>query len=150
MQGFKKYAMISEILLGRNIMSEVKNLIGKIKEIWAKAEPTYRKIEEVITVIIRCVIKLRKVILAAPVIYYAVKIAGENMDRLPETVGFNLQANGEFAAMVSRNYAVYGPLAVTMFCLLLMFSSRKTLFPWIISIFTLVLPYLIYYTNLIM
>ena len=131
-------------------MSEVKNLIEKIRGIWVKVEPTYRKIEEVITVIVRCIYRLRKVILAAPVVYYAVKIAGENMDRLPEAVGFNLQANGEFAAMVSRNYAVFGPLAITGFCLLLMFSSRKTLFPWIISIFTLVLPYLIYYTNLIM
>ena len=50
--------------------------------------------------------------------------------------------------MVTRNYAVYGPLLVTGFCLLLMFCSRKTLFPWIISIFTLVLPYLIYLTNI--
>ena len=87
--------------------------------------------------------------MAAPVVFYAVKIAMINMDRLPEMVGFNIQANGEFAAMVSRDYAVYGPLGVTAFCLVLMFCSRKTVFPWIISIFSLVLPYLIYYTNLI-
>lgn len=131
-------------------MDKVKDLINKIKGIWAKVQPTYQKIEEVITVLVRCVYRLRKFFLAAPVVYYALKIAGQNMERLPEVVGFNLQTNGEFAAMVSRNYAVYGPLGVTAFCLVLMFSSRKTLFPWIISIFTLVLPYLIYYTNLIL
>lgn len=131
-------------------MSQIKSFIDKIKGYWVKVEPTYRKIEEVIGVIFRCIWKLRKVFLAAPVVYYALKIAGQNMERLPETVGFNLQSNGEFAAMVSRNYAVYGPLGITAFCLLLMFCSRKTLFPWIISIFTLVLPYLIYYTNFIM
>ena len=131
-------------------MSQIKSFIDKIKGYWAKVEPTYRKIEEVIGVIFRCIWKLRKVFLAAPVVYYALKIAGQNMERLPETVGFNLLSSGEFAAMVSRNYAVYGPLGITAFCLLLMFCSRKTLFPWIISIFTLVLPYLIYYTNFIM
>ena len=92
--------------------------------------------------------KLRKLIMAAPVVYLAIRIAIANSDRLPEAVGLNLQSSGEFAMMVTRNYAVFGPLLVTGFCLLLMFCSRKTLFPWIISIFSLVLPYLIYLTNL--
>ena len=92
--------------------------------------------------------KLRKLIMAAPVVYLAIRIAIANSDRLPEAVGMNLQSSGEFAMMVTRNYAVFGPLLVTGFCLLLMFCSRKTLFPWIISIFSLVLPYLIYLTNL--
>lgn len=92
--------------------------------------------------------KLRKLIMAAPVVYLAIRIAVTNSDLLPEAVGMNLQSSGEFAMMVTRNYAVFGPLLVTGFCLLLMFFSRKTLFPWIISIFSLVLPYLIYLTNL--
>lgn len=49
--------------------------------------------------------------------------------------------------MVTRNYAVFGPLGVTIFCLILMFCSRKPLFPWVVSIFTLVLPVLIWLTN---
>jgi hypothetical protein len=109
----------------------------------------YKKAEEIITVLIRCIIRLRKIFMAAPVIWFAVQIAGDNMTRLPEMVGFNIQSSGEFAVMVSREYAVAGPLGVTAFCLLLMFCSRKTVFPWIISIFSLVLPYLIYYTNLL-
>ena len=120
----------------------------KFKEGWAKVSLVFQKIEEVITVICKCIFKVRKIFMAIPVIYLAVQIASLNMERLPEAVGLNLQSTGEFALMVTREYAVYGPLGVTGFCLLLMFFSKKTLFPWVISIFTLVLPYLLYFTNL--
>ena len=121
--------------------------VQKFTEIWAKVSLVCNKIEEVITIICRCIFKLRKIFMAIPVVYLAVQIANANMERLPEAVGMNLQSTGEFAMMVTREYAVYGPLGITAFCLLLMFFSRKTLFPWVISIFTLVLPYLIYFTN---
>jgi hypothetical protein len=130
-------------------MNETGTFIDQVKQVFAKIYPVYKKIEEVITVIVQVIFRLRKFIMAVPVIYFAVKLARENLNRLPELVGFNIQSNGEFAAMVSRNYAVYGPLAVTGFCLLLMFCSRKTVFPWIVSIFSLALPYLVYYTNLL-
>ena len=122
--------------------------VEKFKEIWGKVYQIYQKVEEVISVIYRCIFKLRKVFLAIPVVILAIRIASDNMERLPEAVGINMQSNGEFALMVTRNYAVYGPLGITAFCLLLMFFSRKTLFPWLISIFSLVLPYFIYFTNL--
>ena len=122
--------------------------VEKFKEIWGKISQVYQKAEEVISVIYRCIFKLRKVFLAIPVVVLAIRIASANMDRLPEAVGINMQSNGEFALMVTRNYAVYGPLGITAFCLLLMFFSRKTIYPWVISIFTLVLPYLLYLTNL--
>ena len=123
-------------------------VVAKWKEIWGKISPVVNKIEEVIGIICRCLFRLRKVFMAIPVVYMAVRIANENMARLPEAVGLNLQSTGEFAVMVTRDYAVYGPLGITAFCLMLMFFSRKTLFPWVISIFTLVLPYLIYFTNM--
>ena len=126
----------------------MQEVMTKWKEIWGKISPVLNKIEEVIGIICRCIFRLRKVFMAIPVIYLAVRIANENLARLPEAVGLNLQSTGEFAVMVTRDYAVYGPLGITVFCLMLMFFSRKTLFPWVISIFTLVLPYLIYFTNL--
>ena len=92
--------------------------------------------------------RLRRVFMAVPVLWAALRIAGQNLSRLPEMVGLNLQSTGEFAQMVSREYAVFGPLGVTALCLLLMFFSRKPLYPWLISIFTLALPYLIYLTNI--
>ena len=122
--------------------------IDNFKEVWGKICQIYKKVEEVIGVICRCIFKLRKVFMAAPVVYLAIRIAMENMQRLPEAVGINMQSNGEFALMVTRNYAVYGPLGITAFCLILMFFSRKTVYPWVISIFSLVLPYLLYFTNL--
>lgn len=122
--------------------------VQKWNAFWGKVSPVLKKIEEVITVICRCIFKLRKVFMAIPVVYLAVKIAMANMERLPEAVGLNLLSTGEYAQMVTREYAVYGPLGITVFCLILMFFSRKATFPWIISIFSLALPYLIYLTNI--
>ena len=121
--------------------------MDKTKWIFGKISFVYKKIEEVISVIYRCIFRLRKIFMAVPVVYLAMQIAQKNMERLPEAVGLNLQSTGEYAVMVTREYAVYGPLGVTAFCLMLMFFSRKTLYPWVISIFTLALPYLIYFTN---
>ena len=122
--------------------------VENFKEIWGKVYQVYKKVEGVISIIYRCIFKLRKVFMALPVVYLAIRIAAANLQRLPEAVGINMQSNGEFALMVTRNYAVYGPLGITGFCLLLMFFSRKTVYPWVISIFSLVLPYLLYITNL--
>ena len=91
---------------------------------------------------------LRKVILAIPVVFYALRLAAYNMANLPVQVGIDLQASGEFARMISRETAVMGPLAVTGACLALMFLSRKSIYPWIISIFSLILPVLLLLTNI--
>ena len=120
---------------------------SNVKTAYEKVRAVFDRIGEIIGLIFTWIFRLRKIFMAAPVVFLAIRIASANMERLPEYVGLNLQSSGEFAMMVTRNYAVFGPLCVTGFCLLLMFCSRKTLFPWIISIFTLVLPYLIYFTN---
>ena len=120
----------------------------KFKTVYGKVRASCGKIGEGIGVICKWIYRLRKVLLAIPVVFVAISIAMKNAQRLPEYVGLNLQSSGEFAMTVTRSYAVFGPLLVTGFCLLLMFCSRKSLFPWIISIFSLVLPYLIYFTNL--
>ena len=91
--------------------------------------------------------RLRKIVMAAPVVYYALKLAQYNMEHLPEEVGINLQSTGEFAQTISRQMAVMGPLALTIGCLLLMLCSRKAMYSWAISIFTLVLPLLLLFSN---
>ena len=91
--------------------------------------------------------RLRKYIMAAPVAFYAIKLAFANGNRLPDMVGLDIQASGEFARMVSRQAAVFGPFALTCFCLVLVLCSKKPLLPWLISIFTLILPILIWMTN---
>lgn len=98
--------------------------------------------------IIKWLYIFRKVFLAIPVVYAALRLAAYNMVNLPETVGLNLQANGEFAMEIARSMAVMGPLALTGGCLVMMFLSRKSLYAWSISIFTLALPVLLLVSNL--
>lgn len=129
-------------------MSNSATFAQKWNEIRGKVSPVFQKIGNVFSLIGTWAYRLRKIVMAVPVAYLAIKLAMENMARLPEAVGLNLQSTGEFAQLVTREYAVYGPLGVTAFCLLLMFCSRKAVYPWIVSIFTLALPYLIWLTNI--
>ena len=122
--------------------------MNKENEMTQKNETAYQKVSRVIDEICKWVYRLRKVIMAAPVVVYALKLAGQNSKRLPEIVGLNLQSTGEFALTVPRAVAVQGPLLVTAGALVLMFISKKAAFPWIVSVITLLLPYLIYFTNM--
>ncbi len=108
---------------------------------------TYARVKSIIGVVIMVIFRLRKVVLAIPVIYYALKLAAFNAANLPEMVGVNLQSNGAFADLITRSTAVMGPLTLTLGCLVLMFFSKKALYPWAVSVFTLVLPLLIWFSN---
>ena len=92
--------------------------------------------------------KLRSVVLAIPVVIAAISLAIDNAARLPVFVGINLQANGEYAMMIERNVAVMVPLLITVGSLLMMFLSRKVLYPWLVSVFSLVIPILLWITNI--
>lgn len=128
-------------------MGKTGNETNKLQELQARLGPGFAKAGKVLQVIGLWLFRLRKIFMAIPVVYVAVRLAMYNMEHLPEQVGVDIQATGEFAQMISRDMAVYGPLAVTGVCLLLMFCSRRTVYPWIISIFSLVLPLLILVLN---
>ena len=115
---------------------------------FAKLKAGVASVNRVINIIGLIFFRLRKIVLAVPVVYYALKLAAYNGEHLPEQVGLNLQSTGEFAMTVSRSMAVTGPLALTISCLFLMFCSRKALYPWAISVFTLALPVLLLVSNL--
>lgn len=115
---------------------------------FAKFKTGVASVNRVINMIGMIFYRLRKVVLSIPVVYYALKMAAYNGEHLPEQVGLNLQASGEFAMTVSRGMAVMGPLGLTLSCLFLMFCSRKALYPWAISVFTLALPVLLLVSNL--
>ena len=106
------------------------------------------KTKRVIGSIVTWLYRLRGIFLAIPVVYAAIEIAKYNWEHLPQVVGINLQSSGAFERMIERDMAVMGPLGLTAACLLLMFCSRKAMYPWAISVFTLVLPVLILFTNL--
>ena len=129
-------------------MSNSPNFFDSVKAGWGKVSLVFQAIGGAIGFICTWIYKLRKFAMAIPVVIAALKLASDNMARLPEVVGLNIQSTGEYAISVTRNYAVWGPFGLTMFCLLLMFCSRKATYPWIISIFSLAVPFLIYLTNL--
>ena len=114
--------------------------LGKVKN-------TISKINSVINTVGTWLFRLRKPVMAAPVVYYALKLAAYNSSHLPEQVGIDLQSTGEFAQTIGRELAVMGPLCLTLACLLLMFCSRKAMYAWAISIFTLTLPLLLLFSN---
>ena len=106
----------------------------KAKQIWKKAWPW--------------IWQARKILLAIPVVYLMLYFARLNWNVLPEMVGLHLQTTGEYARYITRELAVYGPMGVTGGCLAMMFLSRKTVYPWMICMFSMLLPLLILLTNI--
>lgn len=115
---------------------------------WQKTKLAFEKTGRVFGVIGKVLYHMRKLFLAVPVVWLAVRLYGIAMEKLPSVVGLLLQESGEYARMVDREVAAMGCMAVTVACLLMMFCSRRTLYPWLISLFSLVLPILLIVTNI--
>lgn len=108
---------------------------------------TMKKIARAIRICWAYIYRLRAAFMAVPVGIAAVWLAIMNMSKLPQSVGIWLLTDGSYSLLVPREVAVFGPLAVTALGILLMLCSKKTVYPWLISIFTLVLPLMIFVTN---
>ena len=126
-----------------------------LKNVWQKVKAVLLKIGGFCDAVAggvgrgyQVIMRFRKIFISIPVVYGALKLAAYNRDHLGSEVGILLQENGSYAYTVARDTAIMGPLAVTAVCLLLMFCSRRTLYPWLISMFSLVLPLLILITNI--
>ena len=115
---------------------------------WQKTKAVFQKIGRVFNVIGKVLYHMRKLFLAAPVVWLALRLYGRAMEELPMTVGILLQESGDYAHYLPRDTAAMGCMAVTAACLLMMFLSRRTLYPWLISLFSLVLPFLLILTNM--
>lgn len=107
----------------------------------------FRKFLGILQKIGKWMFRLRSVLLAIPVAIAAVWLALYNMAHLPLMVGIDLQPSGSYSFMVDRSVAIMGPVALTAVCLLIMFASRRVLYPWLISLFSLAIPVLILLTN---
>lgn len=119
-----------------------------------KAQPVLKRTGEIcklvtdnVEIAVKYVMKFKKLFLAVPVAVGAVILALQNMIKLPALVGLFIQNDGEFSVQIVREVAVLGPMAVTAICLLLMFISKRTLTPWLVSVISLTLPLLILLTN---
>ncbi len=89
--------------------------------------------------------RLRSMLLAIPVAITAVILAIRNYRLLPDLVVLDMaKSSGGTLVFQSitmgRNMAVVMPLLITTACLLLMFCSKKVVYPWLISLFSLVFP----------
>ena len=124
-------------------MEKNNELKNKLLSFWERTASVRR----VLTGICRWVFHLRGFFMAIPVAIAAIWLAIQNSQRLPAMVGINILASGEYQYMVARSTAITAPLIVTGVCLLFMFCSRKTVYPWLISVFSLVIPVMIYITN---
>ena len=128
-------------------MKESNTASKPVESGWEKVKSVSAKINHIIDLIGLWMFRLRKLILAAPVVYYAVRLYAYNAVHLPEMVGLGLQSTGEYTITIARSMALMGPFALTIACLVLMFFSRKVMYSWAVSVFTLALPILILVSN---
>lgn len=93
---------------------------GKLKALWKWA------------------IRLRSIPLAIPVIVVMVILALRSAAVLPDVMLIGTYE-------LTKDVAVFGPVIATSVCLLMMFISKRVVYPWVISLFTLALPIFIQY-----
>lgn len=129
----------------KKVLDFFKNIGSKIKEAWNHSASARGKIGAFFTATGKWTYKLRGVVLAIPIVVISVILAVSNMATLPAAVAISLPniVNGILVfqeVMISKILAVFIPLLVTAFCLLLMFLSKRISFPFLVSIFSLILP----------
>ena len=95
---------------------------------------------------------LRSVLFAVPVAVAAVFLAVRNSFLLPALVSFDIATIDAKALVfrtvtIDRSMAVVMPLVITLVCLILMFCSKKVVYPWLVSLFSLLLPLVLLIVN---
>lgn len=133
-------------------MDKVLDFFRRVRE---KTAPVFEKMSEIFATIGNVLRKIgrfffliRKLLLAIPVVVGALYMAQYAKEHLPAQVGLLIQESGAYTYVIDQSVAITGCLAVTAACLLLMFCSRRTIYPWLISIFSLILPLVLLLTNI--
>jgi hypothetical protein len=132
---------------------------GKVSPVFAAIGRFFKSLGEIFYKIGLYMYWLRSLLLAAPIAAVALILAMDNRERLTETVQITkITYNPEAAdalfgflelgtATISRDTAVFGPALITAACLLMMMCSKRTLYPFMISVFSLCLPLVIWFFN---
>ncbi len=140
-------------------MDKIKNAFGAVREKWnsfkEKTAPARRvagKTGHVIGQIGLWIYRLRSILLAIPLGVTAAFLATRNAAQLPEIIQITIPTIQDGALVlvsqaVTKYLAVVCPLALTGVCILMMIISRRMSYPFVIGVFTLVLPLAIYYMN---
>lgn len=92
---------------------------------------------------LRWTFRLRSVMLSVPVAVIAVILAVSNAAKLP---GPLLIGAGKNVITISKSVLVMGPLALTALSILMTLISKRVSYPWLISLFTLLLPLALLFT----
>lgn len=126
---------------------------GKFKEFmekpWVqKTLQVLKKIGFVLKLTAKWCYQLRNLLLSIPVLVCAIVLAIRNSRLLPKVVGIGIRATGEYQFLFNRSAAVLLPLVVTCVCIVMIFCSKKVLYPWLISVFSLSLPLIIWISNM--
>ena len=129
----------------KKVLNFFKNIGKRIKDAWHNSATTRGKISAFFMATDKWTYKLRGVVLAIPIVVISILLAVSNMATLPAAVAISLPnvVNGILVfqeVMVSKILAVFIPLLVTAFCLLMMFLSKRISFPFLVSVFSLILP----------
>lgn len=97
--------------------------------------------------------RLRSVLLSLPVAIAALILALRNMVKLPDSVMFSSAGLNEVGNLVfqnitvSKGLAVWGPFFITLVCIAMVILSKKVIYPWLISLFSLIVPILLLLVN---
>lgn len=130
------------------VTDKINIAVAWLRKIFSPVGEVLSQTVNVLMIIWGFLVKLRKIFLAVPVALVALWLSKVNMERLPETVGLNLQSDGTFALMMSREWACTLPVLITLVCLVLMLISKRVLTPWVVSVITLILPIFIWVINI--
>ncbi len=133
--------------------------VEKVRPFFAAMGCFFQRLGSALYKIGQYMYRLRSLILAAPVAGVALILAIDNHQRLNETVEITkITINPHAAdalfgflelgtATITRDAAVFGPALITAACLLMMMCSKRTLYPFLISVFSLCLPVVIWFLN---
>ena len=130
-----------------SIKNKANDILADIKREDTPSRNGWQRFCGVVKKICKWISRLRSVVLSIPVAVGTVYLAFYNTIHLPRLVGINLLPSGAYSIMIDRSIAVIAPIALTAVCLLMVLGSRRVLYPWLISLFSLVVPILILFTN---
>lgn len=112
------------------------------KEGGQKLKAFFSKVWFVLKLTVKWAYQLRSLVLSIPVFVCAAALAIRNAQLLPVYVSVVSIAEKQY--LITRGVAVLVPLAVTSICIVLMLCSKKMLYPWLVSVLSLVLPWVIW------
>ncbi len=119
----------------------------------------FRRVGSDLLTIFGYMYNMRAVILCAPLAAVAVVLAALNSRYLPEQVSILMPTIDTVAEdalfgflvfndlLIGRSEAVLSCLILTLVCLVLTMFTKRTLYPWLIAVFSLSLPLMLRVTN---